>query len=232
MAAAAHDAAVAASLPPEPTGSARERILEEACDLIAEEGLDGVRIARIATAAGVSTALVHYHFDTRERLLEEAIGHSFDRAADVFQSADDDREDATAAGSAARLLADRIDQCLPLPGVLERDWMLWWELDLRAVRSPGLRPVAARLYSRYRDFLAKPIADGVRSGEFGSCDPNEVADLAIALIDGHGSRTMIDDPEMPIARARRLIGAQLARELGLPEPRLPFRRLRASGSGA
>ena len=34
---AAHDAAVAASLPPEPTGSARERILEEACDLIAED---------------------------------------------------------------------------------------------------------------------------------------------------------------------------------------------------
>lgn len=208
--------------------SARGRILEAACDLIAAEGLDGVRIARIANAAGISTSLIHYHFDTRERLLEEAIDHSFDRAAEVFQSADDDREEAAAAGSSARLLADRIDQCLPQPGVLERDWLLWWELDLRAVRSPELRPVAARLYGRYHDFLAGPIAAGVESGEFGPCDPHEVADLAIALIDGHGGRALIDDPEMPITRVRRLIGGMLARELGLPEPRLPFRRLPAS----
>jgi AcrR family transcriptional regulator len=224
---------------PAPDGSgdaaatARGRILEAACDLIAAEGLDGVRIARIATAAGISTSLIHYHFDTRERLLEEAIDHSFDRAAEVFQSADDDREEAAAGGSSARLLADRIDQCLPLPGVLERDWLLWWELDLHAVRTPELRPVAARLYRRYHEFLAGPIAAGVQSGEFGPCDPSEVADIAIALVDGHGGRALIGDPEMPVTRVRRLIGATLGRELGLAEPRLPFRRLpRAPEAGA
>ena len=48
---------------------ARDRILAAAVRRIASEGIDGVRIARIAMDAGVSTALVHYHFETRESLL-------------------------------------------------------------------------------------------------------------------------------------------------------------------
>ncbi len=50
-------------------GDARERILDAACDVIAEHGIEDVRIARIATLAGVSPPLVHYHFATREALL-------------------------------------------------------------------------------------------------------------------------------------------------------------------
>ena len=49
--------------------AARERILEAACDLIAAEGIDDVRIARVANRARVSTALVHHYFSTREDLL-------------------------------------------------------------------------------------------------------------------------------------------------------------------
>src|SRR6185312_12188232 len=47
----------------------RDRILAAAVGQIAREGIDGVRIARIAMEAGVSTANVHYHFETREALL-------------------------------------------------------------------------------------------------------------------------------------------------------------------
>ena len=52
-----------------PERSARERILQAACELVAERGIGGARIAQIAKTAGVSTALVHYHFRTREVLL-------------------------------------------------------------------------------------------------------------------------------------------------------------------
>ena len=51
----------------------RERILDAAVHRIAADGIDAVRIARIAMDAGVSTALVHYHFETREALLAEAL---------------------------------------------------------------------------------------------------------------------------------------------------------------
>ena len=51
-----------------------------------------------------------------------------------------------------------IDQCLPYPGLLERDWILWVELWLRAVRHPEMRPTAARLYERMRAWFAEAIA--------------------------------------------------------------------------
>ena len=64
-------------------GGTRERILEAACDVIAAHGIEDVRIARIATVARVSPALVHYHFATREALLGEALEHSFELLGDV-----------------------------------------------------------------------------------------------------------------------------------------------------
>ena len=52
-----------------PGPGARERILAAAVDRIASDGIDDMRIARVATQAGVSTSLIHYHFETREALL-------------------------------------------------------------------------------------------------------------------------------------------------------------------
>ena len=68
--------------PRSPSG-ARERILAAAVERIASDGIDDVRIARIAMDAGVSTSLVHYHFETREALLEQALDYSFELAGDV-----------------------------------------------------------------------------------------------------------------------------------------------------
>ena len=119
----------------------RERILAAAVRRIASEGIDGVRIARIAMDAGVSTALVHYHFESRDALLAEALDYS-------YAHADDSR---TAGGelppgrSHAERLESMLDQCLPSTPELRDDWVLWVELWLRAVRHEELRPFAAEL---------------------------------------------------------------------------------------
>ena len=47
-------------------------ILRAACSVIAERGCDGMRMGDVARAAGVSSALVHYYFDTRSELLRRA----------------------------------------------------------------------------------------------------------------------------------------------------------------
>ncbi len=195
--------------------SARERILEAACDLIAADGIDEVRIARVATRAGASTALVHHYFSTREELLEQALLHSFEQAGDERFG-----EAPAEAGTATERLAQAIEWCLPLPGSQERDWVLWVELWLRAVRDPDLRPVAARLYRRYRDWIADVIRSGVESGEFRTADVEGVADTAMALLDGTGVRMLIRDPAMEIDRIRALVAHVLSAELGIEESAL------------
>jgi AcrR family transcriptional regulator len=198
---------------PEPVAAepvARERILDAACETIAADGIDDVRIARVATRAGVSSALVHHYFSTREELLVQALEHSFELAGDERFG-----EGSAEPANATEGLAIVIRECLPEPGSLERDWILWVELWLRAVRDPALRPVAARLYRRYRVWIAAAIRAGVESGEFRQVDSDALADHAMALFDGLGLRALIRDPEMDLERARALIAELLGRELGV-----------------
>ena len=95
--------------------------------------------------------------------------------------------------------------------------MLWVELWLRAVREPGLRPVAARLYERYRRWIEALIRAGVESGEFRSgVDVAATADLAMALLDGVGVRALIDDPAMDVEAAHAPASPSgLAPQLGI-----------------
>ena len=196
-----------------------DRILEAACELIAEDGIDEVRIARVAQRAGASTSLVHHYFSTREELLEQALVHSFDQAGDERFGEDV----ASGDGSAVEGLAAAIRESLPYPGGQEREWVLWVELWLRAVREPDLRPVAARMYDRYRRWMSEVIATGVESGEFAAdADVERSADLAIALLDGAGIRALLGDPSMELEAAAELIGSALAVELGVePAALLP-----------
>jgi AcrR family transcriptional regulator len=192
----------------------RDRLLDAAVRLIAREGIDNVRIARIAIEAGVSAGLVHYHFASRDALLEEALEHSYERAGDVRLATLDDGR-----ATAPQRLAAMIDQCLPTDRALHDDFVLWIELWLRSARDPALRPVAARLYARLHEWFSEAIADGIAAGELRDCDVDRMTDRLLALIDGYGIRVLTEDPQMPLDRARAEIWAALVAELGVPQQR-------------
>lgn len=190
-------------------GGGRERILDVACELISSHGMEEVRVARIAQTAGVSTALVHYHFTTREALLGEALHHSYARAGQARTALR-----AGAQHSSARLLAVMIEHCLPLPGRLEREWVLWVELWLRAVRHPPLQDVAHELYAHLHEWFADAIAEGVQRGEFEVADVDGATDVLLGAIDGVGVRVLAGDPALPLDRALALLLALASHELG------------------
>ena len=104
-----------------------------------------------------------------------------------------------------------VESCLPLPGEQERDWVLWVELWLRAVRHPELRPTAAKLYANMHDWFREAIEEG----DFGPVDAGAIADRTLALIDGFGVRALLGDPAMPLERAREEVWHALAGDLGL-----------------
>lgn len=187
--------------------SARARILDAAVVLIAREGINDVRIARIAMQAGVSASLLHYHFASRDSLLAEALEHSYALAGDIRTSRADEP------AHAPDRLKWMIDQCLPQPGSLHDDWMLWVELWLHAGRRPELRPTAARLYARMHEWFSEAIEAGEGNGEFRVADRTRTVDHLLALLDGYGIRALIED--FSLERAREEIWAAIAPELGL-----------------
>jgi AcrR family transcriptional regulator len=192
---------------PAPT---RRRILDAAVRRIAAEGIDDVRIARIAMDAGVSAGLLHYHFESREALLVEALEHSYELVGDVrIPVAEGETPSAT-----ERLRA-MIDVCLPAAGAQRDDFLLWAELWLRAARRPELHETAGRLYSRLHAWIRDVIADGVADGEMVLDDPARATDRLLALLDGYGIRVLVGDPAMPLERAREEIWAAVVDDVGL-----------------
>src|SRR5258708_8769536 len=56
-----------------PNFDAREHLLDVAIALFAERGIANTTVAQIANASGVTSAMVHYWFQTREKLLDAVV---------------------------------------------------------------------------------------------------------------------------------------------------------------
>ena len=142
------------------------RILDAACDLIAQDGIDEVRIARwrIAPAPPPRSST------TTSRPARSCSSRpSSTPSSGPGTTASATRIAGPPRRTAAEGLAAAIRESLPFPAS-EREWVLWVELWLRAVREPDLRPVAARLCDdatrRWSSTAGLIHAGPVESGEF------------------------------------------------------------------
>ncbi len=190
----------------------REAILNAACEVIAETGLENIRMRMVAERAGVSTAALHYHFDTRHNLFEAALHHSFGRTGADAYAARGDGDTATAR------LARIIVASLPTTPGLRREWALWQELWCRAGRDDASRRIALELYRQHTDWIEETLTAGVASGEFLPCDVVEHARLVNALCDGFGVHLLMRSPAVQLDHALTSIWAVAAPPLGIGTP--------------
>ncbi|KPK16648.1 MAG: hypothetical protein AMJ62_04695 [Myxococcales bacterium SG8_38] len=63
----------------------RVTILDAAEQEFAEHGFHGTRMVAIAKRAGVTHGLLHYYFDSKDRLYEQVVGRLFDRHLELFK---------------------------------------------------------------------------------------------------------------------------------------------------
>ena len=197
---------------------ARTRILSAAADCLVRDGLAKVRMASIARAAGVSSGLLHYHFDTKEQLFAEVLTYSHEVSsrlnARVMQGAGDQPPER---------LSTFLDRCLPSDPQLADEWLLWQELALLCIRQPELAKTGSELYEDLYSTVADIIAEGVSTGDFQPAfDPRTVAETALALCDGLGGRVLANDPQMTLEEARTTLSATVGLLVGhagpLPAP--------------
>ncbi|MCV7225329.1 TetR family transcriptional regulator C-terminal domain-containing protein [Mycolicibacterium komossense] len=190
----------------------REAILGAACEIIAEEGFEKIRMRMVAQRAGVSTAALHYHFDNREKLFAEALRHSFEHTGrDVYQGhADSD--------SATSRLARIISASLPTTASLRLEWAMYQELWCRANREPQSRALAIELSRAQQGWIEETLADGVACGEFTPCDTAAHARLISSLCDGFGVQLMFGNPSLTITEARAVIWQHAGGALGITTP--------------
>ena len=206
---------------------ARERILAAATDRIVRDGLANVRMARIAETAGVSAGLLHYHFDTKERLFAAVLAYSHDVSTTL-----NDRAMQQAGDEPAERLSSFLDRCLPSDEGLAHEWLLWQELALLCIRQPELARMGAQLYEDLYATVAKLVTEGVDAGLFvPAFDVRKIAETAVALCDGLGGRVLANDPDMTLFEARATLAATVGVLVGhdgpLPAPAATWARERS-----
>lgn len=195
--------------------SARDRhreILYAAARVITERGLAETRIADIAAQAGVSPGLILYYFDSKDRLLAEALSFSNDQF--YLRTSREIRRLPSAREQLRRLIDLSVPGYLPEFGRLD-EWALWIEVWVRALRDVSMAKEREALDERWRSQIADIVRGGVESGEFdGDADPDEFALRLASLMDGLAIQVAMNDPKVTQERMHRTCLEVAAHELG------------------
>jgi len=155
----------------------RAEILEVTCEVVIERGFAATRIADVAKRLGVSSSLIHYHFDSKEQLLAEAFAHYARK--DVAEM---EAEISAAPNAVAQL--DRVIHNYVPEGSGDVEWMLWIDGWGEALRNPMMRKISQELDEQSAALAERVISYGVETGEFVCADPAAAAMRLTAVVDG------------------------------------------------
>ena len=184
-----------------------DEILRIACDVIADRGLGNTRTADVARAAGVSQALMFYHFETKERLLALAFAWAAEQDLNRLES----------------ILAEDVPPLQKLRRILRwyapssssKSWSMWIDCWAEAQRVPELEKVSRRLDLRWKEALSEVITLGVKDGDFVCEDPTATAWRLIALIDGLAVQVTVHQRVLSRKQLLAWVRDAAARELNI-----------------
>ena len=155
----------------------RTEILETTCEVVIERGLAATRIADVAKRLGVSSSLIHYHFESKEQLLAEAFSHYARKDLAEMEA------EVEAAPTAVAQLDRAIQNYVP-EGSGDVEWMLWIDGWGEALRNPMMRKISQELDEQSAGLLERVITNGVERGEFACDDPAAAAIRLTSVVDG------------------------------------------------
>ncbi|WP_435885727.1 TetR/AcrR family transcriptional regulator [Streptomyces subrutilus] len=186
--------------------------MEAAVRVIARNGVRGLRVEELAAEAGVSTALIYYHFKDRAGLVRRTLAFISDRATGYTDEALADTEDARTV-----LLQLLLGELQDLPRVRENS-IAWGELRASAVFDADLRAALAESTRSWSQDAAEAVSAAQAAGLADlRAAPLDVAERLTALVEGLSERWL--SGSVTLDRARELLTGAVDAELG-PRPPL------------
>ncbi|HUO72742.1 MAG TPA: TetR/AcrR family transcriptional regulator [Solirubrobacteraceae bacterium] len=185
----------------------KPQIVTAAAEVLYERGLFDTRIADIAERAGTSSPTILYYFESKDRLLEEAVDQSDQEFYARLSEGQAQHE------TAADKLVHLIEETSLGPGGVN-DWTLWMEIWVRARRDETVHRNYIRLDRRERGLIADIVREGQAAGEFdATADPDDFALALSGLMDGLGVQMTLGQPDVTAERMVRRCLALASTEL-------------------
>ncbi|MFB7876086.1 TetR/AcrR family transcriptional regulator [Nocardia sp. NPDC056064] len=181
----------------------RTQIMEAAVRVIAQDGVRGLRVDKLAATAEVSTALIYYHFKDRAGILRAALAHINHRAQTYT--------DAPTTDPRARLEQMLLQELQDTADVRETS-LAWGELRATAAFDPELRTPLRTTTESWNADIASLIRAATDAGSVATTvDPADAAERLTALVEGLSERW--HSGSLTLARARELLAGAIALEL-------------------
>ncbi len=158
----------------------RTALLNAAIEQIARKGTRGMRVEMVATAAGVSPALIYHHFGNRSRLLQQALQYVGERA-DTYTK--------PVTGTARAMLLGLLASEFQDQRTVRTNSAAWGELRDTAIFDAALRPTLAALTQKWVRSIAELVRRGHKDGSISPAVNPEAAGICFsALAEGLSSR--------------------------------------------
>ncbi len=146
--------------------------------LIGERGVRQVSLQQVADAAGVSKALIFYHFKTRENLILTTMRWVLLRTGERIRGAVERAE--TPAGKVTAM----IDEIFSDAEANRRFYVAYLDLVDHAIRLDDFSKLSATFRGIVNSLYAEVVALGVTQGAFLVHDVEEAASTLRAIVDG------------------------------------------------
>lgn len=158
-------------------------LLEAAAELVVEEGVRAVTLARVGERAGYSRGLVTHHFGGKQALLEQL--------ARTTQTAFVPGLDTLPPGLDRLLrLIDGYLSRLSDPDVLSRAFLVLWA---ESMTSRELAPIFRERDNAFRDDLRQEIIAGITEGTIrADVDPEQIAVAIVGQLRGIALQCLLD----------------------------------------
>ena len=190
-------------------GLAETALLNAAAELVVEEGVHSLTLARVGQRASYSRGLITHYFGCKQALLE--------RLAHATQSGFVPGLDGAPPGLDRLLrLIDGYIGALGQMRILNRAFLLLWA---EAATAPELAPIFRERDKAFRADLSEDVEAGIADG---TIRPNVAADaVAVAVLGqlrGIGLQRLVDSPAVDTERLRRCVADSWRRALARPQP--------------
>ena len=178
----------------------RRELVEASWQVIADEGLEGVTMRKVAAAAGCTTGRITHYFENREELVLAALRAVYDAAGERMAAA------ASSDLPPADKLLRHLEETLPLDGARLREWKVWIAFWSAAASNPELAAENDRRHRAWRKALAPLV-----SAHAPNADAEYEADILSGIVDGLGLQAAVNSTPANRARVRDALAAYVAR---------------------
>jgi len=180
-----------------------DQMMEATYCALRKHGYADLTMQRIADESSVSKATFHYHFDTKEELLNAFLDHLLEQFEGRL---------ACEASDPVERLDTFLDAIFTPAEDADTSPVPMMELKSQAPYHEAYRERFVAMDERLREVVATAVRDGIESGQFDEADPDEVARFVVTAINGAHVREVALG-EAP-SETRRLVEEYLERRLG------------------